>query len=154
MDTFYATLISELRNDPLSRGYAAMTDAQVAESLNAPDRTLVFQRFGSFRTLAGVLDDAEYATVKSVLAQIAQQSPKVADMVELLKLPCDESGATGGMDFGDPQVRAFVQALPDPPITPAIKSKVLAIAERKVSRAEELGLGRVGPHHVAYARML
>jgi len=154
MDSFYQKLVAELRDDPLGRGYAGMTNDQVAGSLNTTDRTLVFQRFGSFRTLAGVLDDAEYSAVKSMLAQIAQQNAKVADMVELLRLPCDERGATGGMDFGDPQVRAFVQALPDPPITATIKSKVLAIAERRISRAEELGLGRVGPHHVAYARTL
>jgi len=34
MSDFYSTLIAELRDDPLNRGYASMTDEQVAEALN------------------------------------------------------------------------------------------------------------------------
>jgi len=36
-------LRGEIDADPLTRGYAGMTDAQVASSLNAADRTLTFR---------------------------------------------------------------------------------------------------------------
>ena len=35
----YAILRSEIQSDPLTRGYAGMTDIQVADSLNTVDRT-------------------------------------------------------------------------------------------------------------------
>jgi len=34
MSDFYQTLITELQTDPLNRGYASMTDEQVAAALN------------------------------------------------------------------------------------------------------------------------
>ena len=38
MSDFYDVLIAELRNDPLGRGYAPMTDEEVAASLNEKNR--------------------------------------------------------------------------------------------------------------------
>ncbi len=53
----YAVLTDELRNDPLGRGYAPMTDEEVAASLNERNRRVPTQRFISMRAIAAVLDD-------------------------------------------------------------------------------------------------
>jgi len=60
MSDFYSTLIAELRDDQLSRGYASMTDEQVAAALNEANRHVPTQRFISMRAIAAVLDDIEF----------------------------------------------------------------------------------------------
>jgi len=56
MSDFYETLVAELRDDPLGRGYASMTDEQVAASLSEANRHVPTQRFISMRAIAAVLD--------------------------------------------------------------------------------------------------
>jgi len=57
MSDFYQTLITELQTDPLNRGYASMTDEQVAAALNEANRRVPTQRFILMRVIAAVLDD-------------------------------------------------------------------------------------------------
>ena len=57
MADFYETLVAELQTDPLNRGYASMTDEQVAASLNERNRRVPTERFISMRAIAAVLDD-------------------------------------------------------------------------------------------------
>jgi len=57
MTDYYQTLITELQTDPLNRGYASMTDEQVAAALNEANRHVPTQRFISMRAIAAVLDD-------------------------------------------------------------------------------------------------
>jgi len=156
MSDFYSTLIAELRDDPLNRGYASMTDEQVAAALNEKNRRVPTQRFISMRAIADVLDDVEYAKVKAAIQALASQSPRVADMLMFLNMPCDESGTTGGIDFGNDSVRQMIETLRqiDGSIQEATIAKLLALGERVVSRADELGLGEVNKYHVASARHL
>ena len=156
MSDFYQTLITELQTDPLNRGYSQMTDEQVAAALNEKNRRVPTERFISMRAIAAVLDDIEYAKVKAAIQTLAQQSPRVADMLEFLNMPCDDSGTTGGLDFGNDGVRMMIQSLTavDNTITQETISKLLALGEKVVSRAEELGLGEVNQYHVASARQL
>ena len=151
MHEFYETLCEELKTDPLQLGYALMSDAEVAEVLNKRMRTRPVMRFCNLRTVAAVLDDVEYTTVKAVLATAAQYSERVKDMLHFLSLPCDEQGSTGGLDFGHPATRAFIQSLP---ISESVKQKLLALGEQRCSRAEELGLGTVTEGHVQSARKM
>lgn len=155
----YAVLNGELRNDPLGVGYANMTDAEVAAALNAKTRTKVVQRFISLRAVANVLDDVEYGLLKQALAVAVQQSPRIADMIKFLEMPCSDDGTTGGIDFGNETVRAFIVQLCDSlnagQTGEAIKQKLLALAEEPCSRLEELGLNElVNEHHVASARKM
>ena len=154
--SFYDSLITELTTDPLSRGYAQMSDEQVVASLVEANRHVPTQRFVSMRAIANVLDDIEYAKVKAAIQMLAQQSPRVADMLAFLNMPCDDSGTTGGLDFGNESVRMMIQSLPavDSTITQATLDKLLALGEKVVSRAEELGLGEVNKYHIASARQL
>ena len=99
----YAVLIEELRNDPLEIGYSTLSDEDVAKKLNEQTYSVPTTRFITWRAIAAVLDDDEYAAVKAALNQLAQASPKVADMLPFLEMPCDDSGTTGGdapLNFG------------------------------------------------------
>lgn len=159
MIDFYSTLITELRDDPLGVGYSGMSNEQVAAALNAKTRKKVVQRFISLRAVANVLDDTEYALFKQAITAAAQQSPRVADMLHFLELPCDDAGTTGGIDFGNEAVRAFIVQLCDTlnagQTGEAMKQKLLALAEEPCSRLEELGINEiVNEHHVASARQM
>jgi len=149
----YTTLKVEVDTDPLGRGYAGMTNEEVATSLNVVDRTQTYTRFCSYRILADVLADAEYATVKGFLAATAQAgvdagSSRVADMVAMLDKPCGDDGSTGGLDFGCDGVRAVMDLYASQTGDTATAAKVKALAENVVSRATELGLSRIAPAHV------
>ena len=146
----YAILVNELQADPLGVGYANMTDDEVAASLNEPRYSVPTQRFITWRAIAAVLDDAEYTATKTALNQLAQVSPKVADMLPFLLQATGDDGTGGGIDFGNADVRAMIQALPG--VSEAAKGKLLALGERPASRAEILGLPEVYPGHVESAR--
>jgi len=146
----YAVLTNELRTDPLNLGYSSMSDQQVAEVMNDKRYNVPTQRFITWRAIAAVLNDAEYAAVKAALNQLAQASPKVADMIPFLSQATGDDGTGGGIDFGNAGVRAMIQALPG--IGEATKQKLLALGERPASRAEILGLPQVYPGHVESAR--
>jgi len=156
MSEFYNILISEIRNDPLGRAYASMSDEEVAASLNEKNRRVPTERFISMRAIANVLNDEEYAKVKSAIQVSASQSVRVADMLAFLNMPCDDTGTTGGIDFGNEAVRQMIQHLAqvDSTISPETIDKLLSLGERIASRAEELGLGEVNQYHVASARQL
>jgi len=70
----YAVLTDELRNDPLGIGYANMTDEEVAASLNEPRFRVPTTRFITWRAIAAVLNDAEYAAVKAALKRSVDQA--------------------------------------------------------------------------------
>ena len=146
----YAILVNELQADPLGVGYPNMTDDEVAASLNEPRYSVPTQRFITWRAIAAVLDDAEYTATKTALNQLAQVSPKVADMLPFLSQATGDDGTGGGIDFGNAGVRAMIQALPG--IGEETKRKLLALGERPASRAEILGLPEVYPGHVESAR--
>ena len=117
----YQTLAAELAKP----AYAAMTDAEAADVLNAATETAVVSRFGSLRTLAAILTPEEYAAVRSALDAAAGQSVVVADMLAMLKLPGDDQGNGGGIDLGNAAVRVMLDQL----CTPAVAAKIKAWAE-------------------------
>lgn len=150
------TLTTELRDDPLGRGYAGMTPAEIKARGDVADRTRVYTRFASYRTLAAVLDDVEYGTVKAVLAAVAEASQRVADMIAMLAMPGDDWGNGGGVDFGCDSVREMLdQLVAAGHLSAELATKLKALAERTISRWEELGLSRVreGDVEKAQARL-
>ena len=150
---FYDILINELKNDPLGLGYSSMTDREVAEALSAKTRTKVFQRFISLRALAAVLTAEEYAAVKQAIETLAAYDPRVNDMLKFLEMPCDDSGTTGGIDFGHSAVREVILNLPG--VTEETKRKMLALAEMPCARWEEIGLEcEPNEYHVRSARKM
>lgn len=152
----YDKLVPELRDDPSGVGYAAMSDEQVAQKMLEPAGVEVVSYFAGFRTLAAILTQAEYDYLRSMLDVMATQSRMVADMVRMLEMPGDERGVGGGVDFGHPAVRQFVQSLPENEIlTPSVKARILAIAERPIPRWRKIGLDTPPePGNIASARKM
>lgn len=153
----YAILVNELQADPLGVGYASMTDDEVAVSLNEPRFRVPTTRFITWRAIAAVLDDDEYGLFKQAITAAAQQSPKVADMLRFLEMPCSDDGTTGGIDFGNDAVRSFIVQLCDAmnagQTGEAIKQKLLGLAEVPCSRLEEFGIdGGINERDVALVR--
>lgn len=145
--------LDTLKTELAEPAYAGLSDVAAADALNAETVTEVYSRFASFRTLAGVLDDAEYATAKTVLFALAEQSQKAADILTMLAMPGDDSGNGGGIDFGCPAVRGMIdQLVAGEQFTADLGTKLKGLAERKISRAAELGLGVVTPGLVEEAR--
>jgi hypothetical protein len=128
------------------------TDAEAAAFLNAKNVVETYSRFGSFRTLAELLTPEEYAAVKTALTAAAQGQAVVADMIEMLKLPGDEQGNGGGVDFGSARVAAALGQLVQGGLDTAIAAKLTCYAQRQVSIADQLGLGSVTDGDVAFAR--
>jgi hypothetical protein len=144
----YSTLITRLQQADCT----SKSDAEAAEFLNAKNLVETYSRFGSFRTLAGLLTAAEYAALKTALTAAAQGQPVLADMIEMLKLPGDEQGNGGGIDFGSARVAETLAQLVEGGLDAAIAAKLTAYAQRQTSIAEQLGLGQVSDGDVAFAR--
>ena len=137
----YDKLVPELQNDPDNVGYATKTNEQILEAMLADADTIVVSYFAGFRTLAAILTQEEYDTLRTYLNVLAGQSYLVADMVKMLEMPGDERGVGGGIDFGHPAVRQFILSIEGVPvITQETKAKILAIAERPIKRWQKIGL--------------
>ena len=127
------TLKSELITDPLGRGYAGMTDQQTADSLNAANRT----------TTRGVIDSYEVieATVPTDWSNLSsaekQRYQTIVSTGQVNMAGTNTRAMLAAMFGAGTQTRANLTALQNGP---------------SISRATELGLTRVGPHHVAEAR--
>jgi hypothetical protein len=154
------TLHDELTADPLARGYAGMTDAEAAASLNTVDRPQT-----------GLLDTAEidtYLLVNGLWYPIYQVSGGGDPPTN----PPD-GGVGVGMVRGacavllhllerHPQLDTSLSIVGD--VTTALKAgglvtqaqigEIVALATTLVSRGAELGLGYVAARHVRDARAL
>lgn len=147
----YSILIAELTNDPLSRGYSAMTAAQVVASLRTANRTqLVPDSNYTAKGLFGLIPDpADAETFMVGLEAAAESNPVVERALKWLE------PAQGGIDVGHPTTRAMLDSLVTAgAITSQSAALVKAAGERLVSRAVELGIPEVLDGHVVSAREL
>ena len=134
-----ADLITEISKDPAGRGYATLTtDEAVHARLIEEDIAIPYTRFISLRACANVLDDDEYTAFKTFLGTVEAMGARQADMVAMLKLPCGDDGATGGLDFGCDAVRTLIDAFGAAGNATAA-AKLKGLAERIVSRNTQLG---------------
>jgi hypothetical protein len=144
----YSILVTRLQQDDCT----SKSDADAADLLNAKNIVESYSRFGSFRTVAELLTAAEYAALKTVLTAAAAGQAVVADMIEMLKLPGDEQGNGGGIDFGSARVAEMLAQLVQSGLDAGIAARLTAYAQRQISVAEQLGLGSVTEGDVAFAR--
>lgn len=126
-----AILTAELTDDPLSRGYAAMSDAAAATDLNAVYRTRNKSSMTGSEILNAVnagewtaLNDVQRQTVWNIL-HLGTLNPFGVEAT--LMIAVFEAGS------------ATITALAD-------------ARKENISRAAELGLGFVSPGHVENAR--
>ena len=131
-------LIAELRNDPLSRGYAAMTAQQVAASLLAVDRTIQQARVVTRLDLNRYGLAAADKIWKAILAANAQLAYTMEN---------------GGADANAADVRAIIDPIITANVVGAKNSELSVLATVTVSRADECMIGRdVNWQDIEFAR--
>ena len=157
MTDFYTALIAELQYGD----YGGMSDADAAAAIDtqtvpAPYRMV----FGSFRTMAAILNDTEYNTLRAALNTAAQQETdaggtRLADMVEMLRLPGDAEGNGGGLDLGSEGVvqmlAHFGSTVED---LAAVPGKVAAYVHSQQPPPVRKWQERIYPGHVESARKI
>ena len=132
----YAVLAAELGGDPLSRGYAAMTDAEAAADLNMLYRTRQSERADPADAY-NVIDQSEWS------ALAAAQQQEIAAILQI-------GTALGHLVTPGSRVRQrFIAIFGAGSDTIAALLDLITV---DISRAEELGLGAVKPGHVEKAR--
>jgi len=132
----YQVLSNELATDPLGRGYTTMTHAQIVDSLNGltrPDRVPIRDLLG-YAVRASI-----YSRLEDDASNVTSSSRGVSRKVmALLK----HSAEFPYLNLADPDVIASLNALEtNGVITPTEKAAVLAMANNRRSRAQELGIG-------------
>lgn len=130
----YAAIADEINADPLSRGYSAMSDQEVADSLNVVNRSVPVEEVPSSALI-------EATTTSDWTGVGATDREKYTQMI------------TGGsINPSGPNTQSHIADIfGDPSGTLA---NVVALASRAVSRAEEVGLGEVTFPDVNIARAL
>lgn len=126
-------LADELASDPLSRGYSTMNDVEVSDSLNEPGREVDRSSLDTGLVMSAIVDTEFLALQEAAkeflsLLVLAQNVP----LTDTLK-----------SNLG----RIF-------PAGSETRANLIALVKRSGSRAEEIGLGRVTPSHIADARRL
>lgn len=147
-------LSAEITNDPLSRGYAGMTNAEVAASLNTRNRgaAIPAKEVMKYFMLNGLI----WSKVK--LLSMNEAADVTARMVAIQAIDSLVSGAFQDFDVTDPVVISGITAQLDVLIaagcmTSDDKVAILAKANNKRTRAEEIGLiGEIASGDVAQAR--
>ena len=153
MTVHLVRLALELTDDPLQRGYAGMTDHQVADSLNAADR--VRYRDVPLGELAGLVE------LRNIYEKLVA-APADLTAAKLLRLVSGET-AISVIEYSLPQVRATLDAQLSALAVASIitgddLAAIAALGQETVSRAEELGIlgqaPKVGAVTVQRARSL
>jgi hypothetical protein len=95
--------------------------------------------FGSFRTLAAILTQAEYDTLRATLAYYAALEKEAGgsrlnDMLTTLSIPGDISGRGGGLDLSSPDVVAMLTELS---VVPGLENVAVKVAEYVAEHADD-----------------
>ena len=127
-----AKLKTELTDDPLTRGYAAMTDAEAAVDLNEVYRT---QNKTSL-TASEVLNAIVPSAFTALDATVQQRIWDILHIGEINPFGVEATMFSAAFGAGSDTIVALV-----------------AMRVEAVSRAVELGLGFIYPGHIENARM-
>lgn len=135
--SYYEALWAELRDDPLARGYASMSDEEAADDLNTAYRTEPRMEITKAQLWENT-DLAEYAALTAAGRQAYDVLVNLDDI--------DVSEGTNSRDA--------LAALFPAGSTTRVNLVALVTDPLPITRAEELGLVRVKPGHVRDARLL
>jgi hypothetical protein len=146
-------LARELADDPLGLGYAALSDAEAADALNAPSRP--------GRQVVRTVDVRRYVLLHGIWPAVQAVAANAPDdfhrgtAVTILQTLAPNSFDEIRMD--EPEIRAAVSGMLDTMVaagamTAQHKADMMALGDATVSRAAELGLGPVHHLDVAEAR--
>ena len=144
-----ALLKSEIENDPLGRNYSAMSDEQVALSLNSKDRSKTVH-ISSAELLAWSAGDGRLASIKSAIDGGVDNTAK--SLAEAAYMMISRDGTY--LDLSLPDRAAMLDGLVAYGILSADdKADLVSKSTVSCSRAEELSLGRVRTGDVIHARL-
>jgi len=119
-------LIAELRDDPLGRGYAGMSEDEAGASLSAADRDITV----SHPITRLTLNCFGLIRANAIWARLVAANGQVAYSLE-----------NGGLNVNDADVQATLAVLVAADVlTQAEAAALIALANRTVCRAEELGI--------------
>lgn len=134
-------LKAEIDTDPLTRGYAAMTDAQVAADLNSSYRERNRDSMSASEVL-NAIDIAEF----NALTNAAE-----SQIWNVLHLGGQSGPGGGSIDPFGIEATIFTNVFGAGSATIAALS---AARKESITRGVELGLGLVKPGHVEQARAI
>jgi hypothetical protein len=144
-----AKLKTELTDDPLERGYSSMTAEEASASLNTVNRTrLVALSMQELREWAGI-----NARGFNILAGISNEA--LTDQQRNICCVADKLIGTddGKLDPGNALHVAMINELVSAGvISAADRTALVAKATDDISRATELGLGKVRVGHIQETR--
>lgn len=132
-------IADEIANDPLSRGYAAMSDEQVADSMNAVNRTVNTQS-------VSVEEIADAFVVSELNLMTLQKEIRLWN-----RLALSETIDVNNQTVIDMLTDSF--PAPGAPTNGQTLPRLNALKTQTVSRGDELGVGFVAPGHVIEARL-
>jgi len=164
--TSLAILKTEVLTDPLVRGYAGMTDAQVAADmnlLNRPGQTTVEQLRTYFllERKAGMFLYGRLHTVAQSAVNddpIGETTPLTLEHITSAQTMCNILNPTSGfsLDLADSRFDALLNDLAGGQgakvIGAADKTAIQAFSLNTISRGEELNIGKVKKSQVAFVR--
>ena len=129
----YRKLKAEIETDPLSEGYASMTDEQICASLNAETRSAHV----AILTPTEIINAIVYSEWTAKTAAQQQVIWNLLGMGQINPWGIEASIFTTVFGAGSATIAALA-----------------ALRVKKISRAEELGIGRVEVGHLIDARAL
>ena len=146
----YARLRTELTTDPVTLGYGTMTDAQASDALNSLTTGRIYRRPDI--SPAEIWENMELSDYPALAgspnaAALSNERRDLAWLSGLANLP---SIRLLNDDGTDTQIRLKLAAMF--PAGSGTRTRLLALSQRTVSRAEELGLGPVSENDVKTAR--
>ena len=127
------SLTDEIATDPLGRGYAGMTNVQVADSLNNTIDRVVTKEFLTGSEVFNVTDDVEYAA----LTEAQKTAWDALCAIDLIDTSNGVAKAREAELFG---------------VATTTRSNLQTAKQSTVSRAQELGFGQVDEGDVKQAR--
>ena len=130
----YAALADEINTDPLGRGYSTMSDQEIADSLNAVDRVVSVASIES-QDVVAALDPADFGGLT------AAEQRYLWGII-----------GAGAIRPDDTEVKAFFLSIFGAGTN--TRANLGALANKTISRAEEVGLGEVNFPTVNIARAL
>lgn len=138
MADYLAALRSELLSDPLTLGYAGMSDSEAAASLNGATRPAPIQSADVRRYLLVV---GKWAAVKRASMDLSNEAKNLAAIAMV-----DALDNLAEFDMGVPAYANAIASGLDALVSVSLissddKTAILALGSSKRSRAQELGLG-------------
>lgn len=143
----YQTLRDELANDPLTRGYATMSDAEAAADLNTAYRTTTAP-IPSTELLAWAGQNGRYTSIEGDSENATSSSQDISKVA--IKLIERDSTS---LDLSRTDHSQMLDALvSNGVLTSTDKNELQSMSEKSISRTRELGLPEISHYHVSRAR--